>query len=187
MKYLFARFAAGMALVALLAGCSTVQSMSSYVGSDKADLCPDAGILATTSSLPAFAPKNGGDPSGVIYTIAMTNVTTRCSYDKEEKTADASVHIAFHAKRAPGGNETTYRVPYFVAVSEGGVIVAKKIYWADFDFAAGATAADGEASVDSTTVAVAKDKHIYDYHLLAGFQLTQAQLDYNNKMGRYEP
>ncbi len=187
MKYHFAKLAAGTVLAALLAGCSTFGSLGSYISADKAELCPDAAILATTSSLPAFVPTNGGDPSGVVYTVAMTNVTTRCMYDKDEKVADARVNIAFHAKRAPGGNEVTYHIPYFVAVSEGGVIVAKKIYLADLDFAAGETAANGFATVDSTLVQVAKDKKIYDYHLLAGFQLTQAQLDYNNKMGPYEP
>jgi hypothetical protein len=33
----------------------------------------------------------------------------------------------------------------------------------------------------------ATDKTAYDYHLLVGFQLTKAQLDYIAKMGRYEP
>ena len=161
--------------------------MASYIGSDKTSLCPDAAILASTSSLPAFAPKNSGDPSAVSYTVAMTNVVTRCTYDKQEKTADARVRINFHAARPPGGTEARYRVPYFLAVSRGGDIVAKTIYWADVEFAAGATQTDGEEVIDSTTVTVAKDNHIYDYHLLTGFQLTQAQLDYNSKIGRYEP
>ncbi|MGA7713108.1 MAG: hypothetical protein WCA81_14480 [Rhizomicrobium sp.] len=187
MKYNLARLATISGLAALLGSCATYHSMASYIGSDKTSLCPDAAILAPTSSLPAFAPKNGGDPSAVSYTVAMTNVVTRCTYDKEEKTADARVRINFHAARPPGGSEAHYRVPYFLAVSRGGDIVAKTVYWADVEFAPGATQTDGEVIVDSTTVTVTGDNHIYDYHLLTGFQLTKAQLDYNSKIGRYEP
>ena len=46
---------------------------------------------------------------------------------------------------------------------------------------------DSEVIVDSTIVKYANDKTAYDYHLLVGFQLTKAQLDYNNKIGPYEP
>jgi len=187
MKHNLVRLAIVSALAAMLAGCSTYDSVTAYLNADKATMCPDAAILATTSSLPAFAPTNGGDPSGVIYSVAMTNVKTRCSYDKSEKTADARTRVMFHAARAPGGAEVTYRVPYFLAVSQGGDIIAKNIYWAEFEFAAGATSADGEELVDSTIVTVEKGKNIYDYHLLVGFQLTQAQLDYNKKIGPYEP
>jgi hypothetical protein len=187
MKYHLARLAAATALAATLGSCSTYHSVASYVGSDKSITCPDAAILASTSSLPAFAMKNGSDPSIVVYTVAMTNVVTRCIYNKGEKTADARVRINFRAARPSGGAQASFRAPYFLAVSEGGDIVAKNIYWAEVVFAAGATQTEGETIVESTTVAVAKDKHIYDYHLLTGFQLTQAQLDYNNKIGRYEP
>ena len=187
MKHRFVELAIVSVFAALLAGCSTYSSVTAYLNADKAILCPDAAILATTSSLPAFAPTNGGDPSGVIYSVAMTNVKTRCSYDKQEKTADARTRVMFHAARAPGGTEVSYRVPYFLAVSEGGEIIAKNIYWIDLEFAAGATATDGEALVESTIVTVEKGKNIYDYHFLTGFQLTKAQLDYNKKIGPYEP
>ena len=174
-------------LAGLLAGCSTYHSVTSYLFSDKAILCPDAVILANTAGLPAFNPAAEGDPSGVIYSIAMTNVTTRCDYNKSEKTADAWVKIYLHAQRPPGGGEASYRVPYYVAVTSGGEIIDKKIYWLEFRFPAHDVSADAQAVVESMIVKYAKDKTAYDYHLLVGFQLTKAQLDYIAKMGRYEP
>jgi hypothetical protein len=123
----------------------------------------------------------------VIYKIAMTNVTTRCEYDKDERSADARVQIFFHAERPPGGGEASYRVPYYVAVTSGGEILDKKIYWFEFEFSAGEVTSEPQTVVDSTVVQYANDKHPYDYHLLVGFQLTKAQLEYNNKMGHYEP
>ena len=187
MKYRIICIATVCALASVLAGCSTYDSAIAYMRSDKTSQCPDAAILANTSSLPAFSPTAEGDPSGVIYKVAMTDVTTPCSYDKDEKSADARVKIFLHAQRPPGGGETSYRVPYYVAVTSGGDILDKKIYWLEFEFSAGAVSSDLEAIVDSTVVQYAKDKNPYDYHLLVGFQLTKAQLDYNSKMGRYEP
>jgi hypothetical protein len=187
MKYRLIRIASALALTGLMAGCSWYDSVISYMGNTKATDCPDAVILANTASLPAFNPAAEGDPSGVIYSIAMTNVTTRCSYDKSEKTADARLRIFLHAQRPPGGGEVSYRVPYYVALTSGGEIIDKKIYWLEFAFPAHDVSIDSEVIVDSTIVKYAKDKTAYDYHLLVGFQLTKAQLDYIAKMGRYEP
>ena len=187
MTYRVIRIAAALALTGLLAGCAAYDSIFTYMRSDKAILCPDAAVLANTASLPAFNPAAEGDPSGVVYRVAMTNVTTRCDYDKREKSADARLRIFFHAQRPPGGGESSYRVPYYVALTSGGEILEKKIYWLEFAFSAGAVSEDSEVVVDSTLVQYAKDKTAYDYHLLVGFQLTKAQLDYNNKIGPYEP
>jgi hypothetical protein len=187
MTYRLIRIATALALTGILAGCGATDSLFSYIRSDKAIYCPDAAVLANTASLPAFNPAAEGDPSGVIYNIAMTNVTSRCSYNKSEKTADTRLKIFFHAQRPPGGGETGYRVPYYVALTSGGEILEKKIYWLEFGFPARAVSTDSVVVVDSTIVKYAKDKTAYDYHLLVGFQLTKAQLDYISKIGRYEP
>ena len=174
-------------LTILLAGCSTWRSITGSMSADKPELCPDAMILAGTSSLPAFDPKQGGDPSGVIYSMAMTNVTTLCDINKSEKTADSSLKIFFHAQRPPGGGEVNYRVPYYVALTSNGVIFNKQILWLEFTFAQGAVAKDVTAEVDSVAVKFEKGKTAYDYHYIVGFQLTKTQVDYNAKIGPYEP
>jgi hypothetical protein len=170
-----------------LSGCSTYQSVSNYVSSDPAATCPDAAILASTASLPAFDPAKGIDPSNVQYTVFMTNVTTRCDYSKRDSTADANLKITFHASRPSGGERAVYRVPYYVAVTTSGEIKDKEIRWLQFEFPKGSPTVAGEDAVDSIVVQVDRTKKPYEYHLLVGFQLTKAQVDYNNKMGRYEP
>ena len=174
-------------LTLLLAGCSTWRSITGSMSAEKPELCPDAMILAGTSSLPAFDPKLEGDPSGVIYSIVMTNVTTRCDYDKSEKTADSSLKIFFHAQRPPGGSEVNYRVPYYVALTSNGVIFNKQILWLEFTIPQGAVSKDVVTDVDSVAVKFEKGKTSYDYHYIVGFQLTKTQLDYNAKIGPYEP
>jgi len=157
------------------------------MSSTKPEQCPDAMILAGTSSLPAFDPKQAGDPSGVIYSIAMTNVTTQCDYDKVERTADSRLKIFFHAQRPPGGREVNYRVPYYIALTSNGVIFNKQVRWLDFTFQEGMVSRDVAEEVDSVAVKYEKGKTGYDYHYIVGFQLTKTQLDYNNKIGPYEP
>ena len=187
MKYRMICIAAACVLAGLPAGCSTYRSITGFMSSNKPDQCPDAMILANTSSLPAFDPTGVSDPSSVIYRIAMTNVTTKCDYEKSEKTADAELKFFFQAQRPPGGSEVSYRVPYYVAVTSAGVILKKQIYWLEFTFPAGAASSAAKAEIDSTIVKYAQDKTGYDYHFVVGFQLTKAQLDYNKKIGPYEP
>jgi hypothetical protein len=187
MMYRFLR-AAPLSLLLLLGSCSTWDSITSYINSDSTSKCPDAMILAPTASLPAFDPSKGLDPSNLQYRVSLTNVTTRCDYDKGERVADTQLHVFFHATRPPGGRETNYRVPYFVAVTaDNGDIEQKNIYWMDVSFEQGAVSADGDAVVDSIPIAVKRDKQPINYHLLAGFQLTKEQLEYNDKIGHYEP
>ncbi|MDE2182473.1 MAG: hypothetical protein KGJ78_05575 [Alphaproteobacteria bacterium] len=172
--------------VTALGGCSAYNSVASYIGSDKAELCPDAAILATTASLPAFDAKAGpADPSSILYTANLTFVSTRCDLDKKEHRADARLKVYYEATRSPGGGEATYKVPYFVAISNEGNISAKKLYWLTITFENGAISTKGEDTVDSTVVKAAKGKEPAEYRLVVGFQLTQAQLDYNKKIGQY--
>lgn len=170
-----------------LSGCSTWRGIAAYVASDNAAVCPDAAILASTASLPAFDPNKAIDPSSVAYTIAMTNVKTRCGYSKQNSTIEGDVHVFFTAKRAPGGEEAHYRVPYFVAVTTGGDIIDKQIHWLEFDFPKAAAQVSVDDWVDGVHTDVAKQKRSFEYHYVVGFQLTQAQLDYNAKIGPYTP
>lgn len=187
MKELVRIVAASALAVVSLSGCSTWRSVVNYIASDNANVCPDAAILANTASLPAFDPTKTADPSAVTYNIAMTNLKTRCDYSKRDNTADADIRISYTATRSPGGDEAHYRVPYYVAVTTGGEIVDKQIHWLEFDFPKTAATVSGEGYVDSVKITVDRQKRSYEYHLLVGFQLTQAQLDYNKKMGQFSP
>ena len=157
------------------------------MSSDNAMICPDAAILANTASLPAFDPAKGEDPSGVAYTIAMNDVKTRCDYSKQRSAIEGDVHIFFVAKRPSGGEDAHYRVPYFVAVTTGGEIVDKQIHWLEFDFSKSDSQVTVDQWVDGIHIDMARQKRSFEYHYLVGFQLTQAQLDYNKKMGPYTP
>lgn len=173
--------------VFMLSGCNTWHKMTSYITSDSAMVCPDVAILANTSVLPAFDPAKGGDPSNVAYNITMSKVKSRCDYSKHTNKIDADVRITFNATRAPGGEAAHYKVPYFVAVTNNGEIIDKQIRWAEFDFPKAVPNMSQEVFVGDINIDVAQQKHTYEYHLLVGFQLTQAQIDYNKRVGQYLP
>jgi hypothetical protein len=179
-----ARIAAASAFALVsLSGCSVYRDVTTYISSDKAETCPDAVVLANTAVLPAFDPAKGADPSGVIYTAYFTNVSTRCDYIKHSFETDSRIIITYKATRPPGGETAKYRIPYYVVVTSNGVISDKQNFWLEVEFPRGATSISGTETLDSIVVKVGKAKKPYDYHLLVGFQLTQAQIDYVKKMG----
>lgn len=179
--------AAATAALALLGGCSVYRSVTNYINSDKPNVCPDAAILASTASLPAFDPMKGEDPSSVLYTIKLTNVTTSCDYDKREHSADTTYKIFYEANRAPGGDAAHYRVPFYTVLTTKGEIKDKQLHWLDFSFERNQTDVTGSEEPEDVEVKPGKGAEPNEYRLVVGFQLTKAQLDYNKKIGRFSP
>jgi hypothetical protein len=186
-KQIALTLAASLVAVTTLSGCQTWSTMVNYVRADSASVCPDVVILANTSVLPAFDPQAGADPANVAYTVTFTGLRSRCSFNKRSNRVDSNIHLQFKATRPSGGEAVHYRVPFYIAVTVNGEIVDKQIHWLEFDFDRAQTLVQGDQLVDSIVIDVARDKHSIDYHLLTGFQLTQAQLDYNKRMGQYLP
>ena len=161
---------------AWLAGC----------GSDtKVVNCPSAAALAPTSTLTAFEPGAPKDPADALYTVGVVNVTTDCNFDSDAGTTESTLELTFRAKRKDAGKAATYKVPYFVAVTEGTRILSKRIFWVNFDFSSGESTTEFHDSVGSTVINLENGKKPYDYELLAGLQLTHDQLEYNKSIGRY--
>lgn len=166
-----------LAAALALAGCTTDM--------DKG-LCPSAFVLAPTSSLTVFRTGAPADPSGELYTVSMSGMKTKCSFDKKKVTTDSEIRITFKAKRAPSSDGGTYNVPYFLTVTHhGDRILTKKLFIAHVSFAPGAVSTTFEDKIDSTVIKIARGSKIGEYEILGGLQLTQSQLDYNVKMNRY--
>ncbi|MBV9989695.1 MAG: hypothetical protein JOZ72_00245 [Alphaproteobacteria bacterium] len=173
--------AATLGLIALsallLAGCSS---------DNQKGLCPSANILVPASTLTVFRQNAPADPSGELYTVWMSNAKTGCDFDKHDLSTDSRIHILFKATRAPSDQGGTYKVPYFVAVThKGSRIMTKKLFVASIVFAPGETKTAFEDTVDSTVIHVGRGNKIGEYEIVMGFQLTEAQLDYNVKNNHF--
>jgi hypothetical protein len=169
--------AAAMAIAALLSGCAAPNP----------NACPGTGILADVDHAAVLRPGAPLDPSGELFRIALTGAKTNCSLERRKGETDSVLELTFIATRAPVADAASYSVPYFVAVTMGQRVVNKRLYTARFTFAAGASSATFTISPDNTQIHLGNGHLPWDYQLTAGLQLTQPQVDYNLKMGRYAP
>ena len=166
-------------LIALLAlsGCNT----------DKVSNCPVAVILADASQVTVFRPGAPQDLAGEAYRVALVDISTDCSINKKTGETNSSYRVNFRATRAPSAEAAHYTVPYFVAITQGEDLIEKRILQVSFDFAPGAAIATFSESPHDFDIHVENGHQPYEYELMAGFQMTPAQVDYNKKMGRYAP
>ena len=174
----FRKAAVAAIIVALsVAGCS----------GDKEDICPTMSGVTDASVQTVFRPGAAQDPANVLYTAEIMGVTGACDFDKKSRETDACLRIDFRATRAPSSAEAHYVVPYFVAVTEGARILARRNYSVTLSFQSGQTVATTTDTVGSTQLITAKDKQPYDYQILVGLQLSRADLDYNRRSAHYQP
>lgn len=166
-------------LIALLAlsGCNT----------DKVNNCPIAVILADASQVTIFKPGAPQDLAGEAYRVALVGISTSCSINKKTGETDSSYRVDFRATRAPSADAAHYTVPYFVAITQGDQLIEKRILNVTVDFKAGDSIATFSESPDDFVLHVPNGHQPFEYELMAGFQMTPAQVDYNKKMGRYTP
>ena len=78
-------------------------------------------------------------------------------------------------------------MPYFAAITQGDQLIEKRILNVSFDFAPGASTATFSESPDDFTIMVPTGHQPFEYQLLAGLQMTSAQVAYTKTMGRYVP
>jgi hypothetical protein len=166
------------AFLGLLSACSS---------DEKENNCPPASAIVETSIATVFVPGASPDPSNILYTVEIEGVKASCDTDKLANEASSSLTISFKATRAPSGTAVHYEVPYFVAVSQTERIVAKKLFTIGFDFEPGQTVTTFEDTVGTAKITAAKEKKTFDYVILAGLQLTKAQIEYNRSSGRLTP
>lgn len=160
----------------LLSSCST-----------EIQICPAAVILADAASKTVFRPGTSPDLTNVLYTVTLTNAETSCTYDKHTFNTDSNLTLTFRATRAPSAEGARYSVPYFVAVNQNEKLISKRAYTLVFEFAPGAATATITENPDDTLIHIENGHLPWDYQLMSGMQLTDADIAFNKKMGRYVP
>ena len=173
-----------LSLFAVLAGSLSLLGCSS---GGNVVLCPSAAILADTATETVFLAGAPADPSGELFTANLITATTQCRLDKTEGATYSSLDLGFRATRAPSPDAASYSLSYFVAVNQAERVISKQMYTVRLNFAPGASTATAEESIDQTVINLERGHLPDDYQLLSGFQLTEAQRAYSQKMGRYIP
>lgn len=164
-------------LAVLLSGCASSETV----------LCPSAAVLRDTATLTVF--RNGAptDPSGEAFTATIAGIKTSCHYNKGASEIPTEMSFTVRATRAPSPDGGNYKVPYYLAVSQGDRILAKKNFMLDVTFAPGSAVFTQDVTLDTTTVNLEEGHPATDYQLLVGFQLSDGDRAYNRTRGRYTP
>jgi hypothetical protein len=160
----------------LVLGCTT-----------RITVCPVPAILADTQSVTFFRPGTPPDLANELYTVSLTNAQGDCTYNTAHALVKSSLDLTFRATRAPTSESVTYRVPYFVVVSEQSRIYTKHIYNLKITFARGASVAVIKQSPDDISIHISNGKLPWNYEELAGFQMSPAQIEYAKNRSRYVP
>ena len=160
----------------LLSGCSSALL-----------ICPVPAILADTQSVTIVRPGTPPDLANELYTVSLVNATGDCTYSTRDGLVHSSMELTFRATRNPTSEAATYSVPYFVAVHEGAKIYTKRLYTLRFTFAAGASTATITQAPEDIDIKISNGKLPWNYQMMAGFQMTPAQIEYTKTKARYVP
>lgn len=165
-----------LAAALLLAGCSR-----------RIVVCPVPAILADTANVTYFRPGTMPDLANELYTVSLIDAEGDCVYSVKSGVVTSSLELTFRATRAPSSEVASYSVPYFVAVNENAKILAKHIYYLHVTFASGAATTTIVQSPNDISIKIENGKLPWNYQLMSGFQMTQAQIAYNKRKMRYLP
>ena len=160
----------------LLMGCSS-----------KIVICPVPAILADTKTLTIFRPGTTPDLANELYTVALIDAQGDCTYSTRDGMVHSSLELTFVAARTPTADAASYSVPYFVAIHENATVFTKRLYTLRFTFAPGASVATIKQAPDDVDIKLANGKLPWNYQMMAGFQMTPAQIEYTKTKARYVP
>ena len=150
-------------------------------------LCPSASVLSDTATVSVFRAGAPHDLSGEAYSAGIAGVTTACHYTKGAELIPTDVAFTVQAVRAPGADRADYKLPYYVAVTQGDRILSKKTYSLDISFASGSASTQRTITLDTTVINLEEGHPATDYQVLVGFQLSDADRAYNQTRRRFAP
>ncbi len=144
--------------------------------------CPTVGVLDGADRITVFNGQ-GHDLTDVVIRAEISKAATTCKYDTDDHTI--SVDLAFNgaAEMGPAATSTDMNLKGFLAVTRvDGKKVSKQVYDIPLSFDGKSRQIRFLKSIDETVVPYGGSMNGSNYVMLVGFQVTQAQLDYNRKV-----
>jgi len=146
--------------------------------------CPKVELVNDLSSLNDFTNDKKQTSVNLIARVDMHSAQSTCKVSNNSVTVD--LKLTFKGKLGPKGrhkksDKPFFSYPFFVAVtSPSGKIMAKEIFSASMAYNAGQNTRTYQENLRQIIPVLNKDvaKH---YRILAGFQLSPAQLAYNRE------
>ena len=158
---------------AVLSGCGTFSSDA------PAYLCPESAIIGDLSVLSRFGGASAPPDQPAFYG-EIVNVAGTCSYDDDSLEFELQTTMVFD--RPAGRPEVTEQVTYFVAIARpDGAVIGKQQLPVPIDFRTGEIRAGYQDEVTLEVPLPSGASTGQNFDVFVGFQLTQAELDYNQR------
>lgn len=165
---------AALLLPLLLAGCGPTRDQF-------APACPTPAFLGVAADVTEFRPHPGGghDLTDLILAGRVTGVGGKCAPGETAATVKAEARVRMSFTRGPAMIGNTADVPYFLAVTEGNRILDKVVRTVRVTFPPNVDRITIVGDPIALLLPVTPTKSAAAYSVLVGFQLTQAELDFN--------
>ncbi len=123
-------------------------------------------------------------PKTLVSEVKLGKQRGACIYNQEDKSVAVQVSLIFNSSLGPRskiykGDKPNFAYPYFIAVtSPNGEIVAKEVFAASISYKEDQKSLSHKETLRQI-IPLEKLGEGPDYTILAGFQLTEEQLEYN--------
>jgi hypothetical protein len=141
--------------------------------------CPQVGIPADAGDLARYRP-TGHDITDLELSARVEGVQGTCKPAEHDRLA-AHLAVGFRIARGPAAGGRSFDVPYFVAVTRGEAILDKQVYTLHVEFPANVETVDLQGAPVDLLLPTPPGTLGTAYRVLAGFQLTEAELQQNRR------
>ena len=142
-------------------------------------VCPNTGVLKGTHYITAFD-GNGMEANNVVYRAEIQNAASECEYDLNNRLIYNDVGIRGLAERGPALTGNQAALPIFLVVTDPtGSVLIKRRYDVVVTFEDGQVREDFVQTVENLRLPITPDITGASYEILYGFQLSPAQVEFN--------
>ena len=144
--------------------------------------CPQPTLPRDTSDLHRFR-GNGRDITDTILEGRITDIHGSCKRDTRAVTV-TTVSISLELTRGPAAPGRAVHAAYYIAVADGDTILDKQVYPIDAEFPPNTERLRLVGDELELNLPTPGSKTAAAYRIIAGFQLTPAELDLNRTLAR---
>lgn len=157
-------------LLPLLSGCGAGRDQTPPA-------CPSAGLVPPTGDITVYPPgARLDDVANQVLQGRIVAIKGKCRQGGDPSRLGAEATVSLHFTRGPAMSDKSVTVPVFVAVTEGGHVLDKKVFDVAVDFPNNIDQADRTVGPVDMVLPVGPKQSGAAYRIVAGFQLTPAQL-----------
>jgi len=162
---------------------ATVLLALAACSSKEPNTCPRVAVLADSNALTRFAPGAGRNILDIDYEVKFADVVNQCEFKKKDNRRSVKIAVTpiFAVSRGPANTSRKAEFTYFISVVRGEQILTKEEFPLLADFPENRT----RIAVQDSDPPIVVDVPLpyreaeWEYEVILGLQLTEAELAYN--------